>query len=187
MRITFSGSPAKVVAQMKEYIARCGIEFGEDPAVELNSERKPISDPLDGFVREHINDPAPYLEQLPSPQATMQKINPYGQFGGEEPFDPKLPPQNTAARVCQFCGRYTSVTTGRMAFHERRCKKNPNRVPDVREGRPLNHGLRKWHDDQKIAKQVVQNQGSAGVPLNETLSTNTSTENSTKDDDEGYF
>ena len=112
MRITFEGSPAECIEQMKEYIVRLGIEFGRDPVLEP-------PDSIEKPVRMHeVGD----MSHLPPPVAALH----------QEPVTP-IKASNKAVR-CKFCDRLLS-TAGYARRHESWCDMNPDRMDHPRKGK----------------------------------------------------
>lgn len=107
MKVSFDGTPAEVVSQMKEYITRTGFEFSTEPVVK----KPPLADIK--IPPEFERETAEVVEVLKAAVADMK--------------DPLI-------NQCQFCKKTRPTIRGRV-LHEKSCRSNPNFVPHEKRRR----------------------------------------------------
>jgi len=184
MKLVFEGTPEQVLKDMKEYVARNAMEYGDtedDP--QLDHLRESLTTmvaahPCDvggschcptcvakhalactsGRTRSGTSapEPTPKVEKAPVRVLPRDKYDDRGIAIMEEKPSGESQAQPTPKDpVCSFCAKYSNASKPRVLNHEKHCKSNPNRVPHPKEGKPMNPALKAWQDKQREAKNSL--------------------------------
>lgn len=116
MKVQFIGTPSQVLGEMREFIARLSLEFGEADTApkEVPAPMPTVPAPVwpDDFkkpIRVDVDDDF----KLPFDDSDVVAGNEH--------------PQKSESHGCQFCGKFFTGT-GHKLRHEKFCKQNPNRI-----------------------------------------------------------
>lgn len=126
MLVKFTGSPEKIVRQMRAFLAAY-------PAERVNENNTPPHAAADDTP---LTTPVPVVTKVENLPGV-----PPGEAG----------PLHSGESVCQFCAKYTGIA-GWVGRHEKHCKSNPNRIPHPMEGR-VNPGLQAFVNARKKSLQ----------------------------------
>lgn len=151
MKLSFEGEPGKVIAEMKEYITRCGLEFGhEEPSPKVIDDHvaqdtiRNLNGKIARLEKELVLRPPLVLTQdsvitgVPKYPETKEEL-------AQSDKGKSSPQEKSDGVVCRFCGRSIGASSKpklngsqrkpRIAFHEKYCKSNPDRASHPSDGK----------------------------------------------------